>query len=67
MCVMTFSIFDAGNLVTSFDREDDAYAALERLADASPEARDALLLVAFDEAGNVIADCAPGERIVTAA
>ena len=67
MFVMTYSIFDAGNLVTSFDREDDAYAALERLADGSPEARDTLLLVAFDDAGNAIADCAPGERIVTAA
>jgi hypothetical protein len=67
MMDMTYSIFDAGNLVASFDRDDEAYAALERLAAASDDARDALLLVAFDDAGNVIADCAPGERIVTAA
>ena len=64
---MMYSIFDAGNLVASFDREDEAYDALERLAAASAEARDGLLLVAFDDAGNVIADCAPGERIVIAA
>jgi hypothetical protein len=67
MMDMTYSIFDAGNLVASFERDDEAYAALERLAAASDEARDGLLLVAFDDTGNVIADCAPGERIVTAA
>jgi len=67
MMVMTYSIFDAGNLVASFDREDEAYRAIERLAAAGDEARDALLLVAFDDAGNVVADCGPGERIGTAA
>lgn len=67
MMVVTYSIFDAGNLVASFDREDEAYAALERLAAASGAAADGLLLVAFDDAGNAVADCAPGERIVTAA
>lgn len=64
---MTYSIFDTGNLVASFDREDEAYEALERLAAASPDAADGLLLVAFDDAGKPVADCAPGERIVTAA
>lgn len=67
MMVMTYSIFDAGNLVASFDREDEAYTALERLAAANTDTRDALLLVAFDDAGHVIADCAPGERMVNAA
>jgi hypothetical protein len=62
-----YAIFDAGNLVASFDREDDAYAVLERLAAASAEAREGLLLAAFDDAGYVIADSAPGERIVSAA
>lgn len=33
----------------------------------SPEACDGLLLVAFDDGGNVIAECAPGEPVVTAA
>ena len=64
---MTYSILDNGNLVVSFDREDEAYEALERLADESSEARGGLLLVAFDAHGNAVADCAPGERIITAA
>jgi hypothetical protein len=64
---VTHSTFDAGNLVASFEREAEAYEALESLAAASADARDGLLLVAFDDAGNVIADCARGERIVTAA
>lgn len=64
---MTYSIFDAGNLVVSFGREDEAYEALERLAGENQDAADDLLLVAFDDAGNAVADCAPGERIVSAA
>ncbi len=64
---MTYSIVDAGNLVASFDREDEAHEALERLARENAEASDGLLLVAFDDAGKVVADCAPGERPVTAA
>jgi hypothetical protein len=46
MMVVTYSIFDAGSLVASFDREDVAYDALERLAAPSPEARDGLIVVA---------------------
>jgi hypothetical protein len=64
---MTYSIFDAGNLVVSFDRKDEAHEALERLATGHPSARDGLLLVAFDDAGNVVGDCAPGERLASAA
>jgi hypothetical protein len=64
---MTYSILDHGNLVVSFDREDEAYEALERLAEESVEARDGLSLVAFDADGNAVADCVPGERISTAA
>lgn len=64
---MTYSIFDNGSLVVSFDREEEAQEALERLASESVDARDGLLLVAFDDAGNTVADCAPGERIVFAA
>jgi hypothetical protein len=60
---MTYSIFDAGNLVVSFDQEEAAYDALERIARESAGAKDRLLLVAFDEHGNVVSDCAPGERI----
>lgn len=63
---MTYSIFDTGNLVASFDREDTAAEALRRLAE-DPEAADRLLLVAFDDAGNPVADCGPGERIALSA
>jgi hypothetical protein len=59
---MTYSIFDTGNLVLSFDRQDAAYEALARLAQASAGS-DRLLLVAFDGDGNAIAECVPGERI----
>jgi hypothetical protein len=61
----TFSIFDVGNLVASFDNGAEAVRALERVATADAEPREGLLLVAFDEAGNVVADFAPGERTVT--
>lgn len=60
---MTYSIFDMGNLVVSFDREDAAYEALERIAREGIGAGDRLLLVAFDERGNAVSDCVPGERI----
>ena len=64
---MTYSIFDDGNLVASFDREDAATAALERIAADDAAASDRLVLVAFDDDGNAIADCVPGERIPQAA
>lgn len=61
---MTYCIFDTGNLLASFEREQPALAALEQLAaNAAPEDRDRLLLVVFDDDGRPIADCAPGERI----
>ena len=63
---MTYSIFDTGNLVVSFDREDSAYEALDRFVREAPEAEDRLLLVAFDDEGNAVDDCAPGERIAHA-
>jgi hypothetical protein len=60
---MTYSIFDSGNLVASFASEEEAHDALERIATEDSDARERLLLVAIDEEGNVVADCAPGERI----
>jgi hypothetical protein len=56
---MTYSIFDAGNLVVSFDRDDEAHEALGRLARENAEAADGLLLVAFDRASKVVADALP--------
>jgi len=64
---MTYSIFDTGNLVVSFDRAGAAQEAFERMARENAAARDRLLLVAFDEDGNAIGDYAPGDRIPQAA
>ncbi|UGS35631.1 hypothetical protein [Capillimicrobium parvum] len=60
---MTYSIFDTGNLVVSFDREDEAIDALRRLAE-DHEAADGLLMIAFDDAGNAVGEAAPGEAAV---
>jgi hypothetical protein len=60
---MVFVIFDDGNLVESFDDENEATEALKELA-AVPEAASHLLLVAFDASGEAVADCVPGERLV---
>lgn len=61
---VTYCILDSGNLVRSFDREDEAYHAMERLAhEGGPDVADRLLLVAYDAEGNFVGDCAPGERI----
>jgi hypothetical protein len=57
------SIFDAGNLIASFGGEAEASAALERVATASAEARGGLLLVAFDDTGDVITECTPDEGL----
>lgn len=60
---MRFVIFDDGNLVASFDDEQEAMRALEELA-TDPDAAPRLLLAAFDSDGETIASCAPGERLV---
>jgi hypothetical protein len=64
---MTYSIFDDGNLVASFEIEDEAQAALDRLAADEAQSSETLMLVAFDDDGNAVADCAPGESLFTAA
>jgi hypothetical protein len=64
---MTYSIFDAGNLVVSFDRADEAQAAFDRIAREDPAAHDRLLLVAFDDDGKALGDYAPGDRLPQAA
>jgi hypothetical protein len=64
---VSYSIFDAGNLVASFDAESEARAALDRLVAMSARGQDRLLLVALDGAGAPAADCTPGEPLVTTA
>ena len=60
---MIFSIFDTGNLVVSYDDADEAMTALGELAQ-DPEAEQQLLLIAFADNGEPVADCIPGERLV---
>ena len=60
---MTFSIFESGNLVVSFDEEAAAQAALERIAEEAPDSADLLLLVAFDDEGKVVGEAMPGQHI----
>jgi hypothetical protein len=64
---MTYSIFDTGNLVVSFDRADEAQAAFKRIVRENAAAHDRLLLVAFDDDGNAVGDYAPGDRLPQAA
>ncbi len=64
---MTYSIFDTGNLVVSFEQEDAAYDAMNRIVRDDPASGDRLLLVAYDAQGRAVADCVPGERIAQAA
>lgn len=60
---MTFSIFDTGNLVVSYDREDAARSALARIARETPDAEECLLLVAFDDDGHVVDEVAPHDLV----
>jgi hypothetical protein len=62
---MTFSIFDNGNLLASFDSADDAYE-FGRIVAENAAADDGLLLVAFDEDGRVVDDWAPSGRVAHA-
>lgn len=64
---MTYSIFDAGNLVVSFDRKAPARAELNRLAEQDDDARGRLLLVAFDAAGDPVEQWVPGVLLPHAA
>lgn len=50
---MTYSIFDTGNLVVSFDREDDAHEAFARIAHEASDTDD-LMLLTFADDGSVV-------------
>jgi hypothetical protein len=60
---MTYSIFDTGNLVVSYDREDAARDALARIAAETPDADECLVLLAFDDDGHIVDEVAPSDRI----
>jgi hypothetical protein len=50
---MTYSIFDTGNLVVSFDREDEARDALVRIANEA-DGPGALMMLTFDDDGTIV-------------
>jgi hypothetical protein len=60
---MRFVIFDDGNLVSSFHDETEAVDVLRELA-TNTAAEPHLLLAAFDDDGELVADCVPGEQLV---
>lgn len=57
--LMTYSMLESGNLVVSYDDGDAARAALTRIAAETPDATECLLLVAFDDDGQLVAEVAP--------
>ena len=54
---MTWMLLDeAGNAIAAYDDDVAAHVALRSLADAEPDAADHVLLVQYDDEGNVIGD-----------
>jgi hypothetical protein len=52
---MDYSLFSSsGNLIDSFDNEDDARAALQRIVGSEPEVADDVALLISDDAGNLV-------------
>lgn len=64
---MVYSIFDRGNLVVAYGTPEEAQAAFEEIAAVDGQPLDSLLLVAFDDRGEAVADYAPGESVLVAA
>lgn len=60
---MTFSIFDSGNLVASYDDEHAAIDALTQLVHDDPESADDMVLVTFDDVGEPVGDPVPGSSV----
>jgi hypothetical protein len=60
---MTFSIFDSGNLVASYDDERVAMDALSQVVHDDPESADDVVLVRFDDAGEPVGDAVPGSSV----
>lgn len=52
---MTYSLFaSTGNLIDSFDDEDEARAALQRIVALEPEAADQIAMFISDDEGTVV-------------
>jgi hypothetical protein len=51
---LTYMLFDdAGNAINSYDNEDTAKQALRAMVRREPEAAERILLISYDENGNV--------------
>lgn len=54
--MLTYSIFDRGNLVDAFDTRHEAVAALADLSADAAAGRDDPVLVTFDDDGLVVSE-----------
>ena len=61
---MTFSIFDTGNLVASYDDEQVALDALTQLVRDDPESAAEIVLVKFDDLGEPVGDPVVGSSVL---
>lgn len=63
---MDYSLFSStGNLIDSFDNEDEARAALQQIVESEPEAADDVALFVSDDEGQIVAG--PIHAVPTAA
>ncbi|MEX2197080.1 MAG: hypothetical protein WD844_17545 [Thermoleophilaceae bacterium] len=52
---MHYVLMDStGNLIDSYDREEEAHAALNRIVHEEPEAADHVALLTYDDEGNPV-------------
>jgi hypothetical protein len=63
---MTFSIFDSGNLVASYNDEQAAIEALTQLVHDDPESAEDVVLVTFDDLGEPAGDPVTGSSVRSA-
>jgi hypothetical protein len=61
---LTFSIFDTGNLVASYDDEQVALDALTQLVRDDPESAAEIVLVKFDDLGEPVGDPVVGSSVL---
>ncbi len=60
---MTFSIFDGGNLVASYDEEEAAIDALTQLVHDDPKSAEDVVLLTFDDRGEPVGEPVLGSSI----
>jgi hypothetical protein len=61
---MNYVILDStANLVDSFDREDEARAALETIVHQDPEAADEYAMLTYDDEGHPVGEATTGAEL----